>query len=352
MGLFDKLEQTVERAVNGVFAKAFRSEVQPVEIAAAMRRAMDDRAAVVGRGRTIVPNLYTVELSDTDYDRLTAYSGTLTDELIASAQEHAESQRYTPGGPLDVEFVADEQLETGVFRLRPASGRPRQREPERPHRGDSRDESRAGRQGYAEPAPERPAAPHAPATAGAAAAAAAVAAGAHTSRPESEAYAADPSEARDGHGAWGRQGEPSAYRGDGDRSTYRDERAGQAPRRAPSGDETVFQPPEGARPPRRRPEERPWLEIDGQRYPLMGAHTILGRDGSADIVLDDPGISRRHTEIRVTHDGPHLVATIRDLSSTNGTFVDGERIRSHRLNDGDQLTLGRTRAIFHAAGRK
>jgi pSer/pThr/pTyr-binding forkhead associated (FHA) protein len=114
----------------------------------------------------------------------------------------------------------------------------------------------------------------------------------------------------------------------------------------------VFQPPEGARPPRRRAEDRPWLEIDGQRYPLMGAHTVLGRDGSADIVLDDPGISRRHSEVRVTHDGPHLVATIRDLSSTNGTFVDGERIRSHRLGDGDQLTLGRTRVTFHASGRK
>ena len=50
MGLFDRVEQRLERAVNGAFARAFKSEVQPVEIASAIRRAMDDRAAVLGPG--------------------------------------------------------------------------------------------------------------------------------------------------------------------------------------------------------------------------------------------------------------------------------------------------------------
>ena len=49
MGLFDKVERGLERAVNSAFAKAFKSEVQPVEIASAIRRAMDDRAAVWAR---------------------------------------------------------------------------------------------------------------------------------------------------------------------------------------------------------------------------------------------------------------------------------------------------------------
>ena len=84
--------------------RAFKSEVQPVEIASAIRRAMDDRAAVLGQGRTIVPNLFTVELSDTDYDRLGGYDEELENELIAAAQEHAESQRYQPGGPLQVQL--------------------------------------------------------------------------------------------------------------------------------------------------------------------------------------------------------------------------------------------------------
>ena len=79
--------------------------------------------------------------------------------------------------------------------------------------------------------------------------------------------------------------------------------------------------------------------------------TILGRDDTADIVLDDPGISRRHSEIRVTNDGPHLVTSIRDLGSTNGTFVNGERITSQRLADGDRVTVGRTTVTFRAGRR-
>ena len=85
--------------------------------------------------------------------------------------------------------------------------------------------------------------------------------------------------------------------------------------------------------------------------PLLGPLTTIGRDPSADIVLDDPGISRRHSEIRVTSDGPHLVTSIRDLASTNGTFVNGERITSTRLVDGDRLTVGRTSVTFRAGKR-
>ena len=123
MGLFDRVERRLERAVNGAFARAFKSEVQPVEIASAIRRAMDDRAAILGPGRTIVPNLFTVELSDTDYDRLGGYDEELENELIAAAQEHAESQRYQPGGPIQVAFSSANDLETGVFRLRTSTAR-------------------------------------------------------------------------------------------------------------------------------------------------------------------------------------------------------------------------------------
>jgi pSer/pThr/pTyr-binding forkhead associated (FHA) protein len=106
------------------------------------------------------------------------------------------------------------------------------------------------------------------------------------------------------------------------------------------------------RPPARvNPAARPWLEISGDRYPLLGSLTTLGRDDSADIVVDDPGVSRRHSEIRVTNDGPHLVTSIRDLNSTNGTFVNGDRITSTRLEDGDQVTIGRTSATFRAGRR-
>ncbi|WP_457254396.1 FhaA domain-containing protein [Pedococcus sp. P5_B7] len=281
MGLFDRVEQRLERAVNGAFARAFKSEVQPVEIASAIRRAMDDRAAVLGQGRTIVPNLFTVELSDTDYDRLGGYDEELEVELIAAAQEHAESQRYQPGGPLQVTFASANDLETGVFRLRTSTAR---RPGTAPKRGD---------EGYAaEPAPS----PGAP---------------------------------------------PAAAPVPSPRHTDDDLEATQ--RQAPVA------PP--AQPRRVNPADRPWLDVDGERYPLMGAMTVLGRDDSADIILDDPGISRRHSEIRVTNDGPHLVASIRDMGSTNGTFVNSERITSQRLSDGDRITVGRTSVIYRAGRR-
>lgn len=123
MGLFDRVERGLERAVNGAFAKAFKSEVQPVEIASAIRRAMDDRAAVVSHGRTMVPNLYSIELSASDYGRLSEYEDALADELVAAAQEHAETQRYQPSGPFAVDFSQGDDLETGVFRVRPGTSR-------------------------------------------------------------------------------------------------------------------------------------------------------------------------------------------------------------------------------------
>ena len=110
-------------------------------------------------------------------------------------------------------------------------------------------------------------------------------------------------------------------------------------------------PVEPPAPPPIDPTERPWLDCDGDHYPLLGALTVLGRDPSADITLEDAGISRRHAEIRVTHDGPHFAITVRDLGSTNGTFVNGDRITSRRLNEGDRLTIGRTSLLVRAGRR-
>ena len=103
-------------------------------------------------------------------------------------------------------------------------------------------------------------------------------------------------------------------------------------------------PARATAPPRRpRVQDLPWLEVDGERYPLIAAMTVLGRDESADVVLDDPGISRRHCEVRVTHDGPHLVMSARDLGSTNGTYVNGQNIEElTRLDVDDEVRIGRT----------
>lgn len=282
MGLFDRVERGLERAVNGAFAKAFRAGVEPVEIASAIRRAMDDRAAVLGHGRTMVPNRYTIELSPTDFGRLNEYADPLSEELVAAAQEHAESQRFQPGGPFDIVFAEGADLETGVFRVKPATSR-RTMAP-------------------AEPGHES---------------------AAHPPRPDARNVPAGPSPAQ------------AAVAG----------AAGAAAAGHVTSVGRVAPPPVG------NPARRPWLDIDGERYPLLGAMTVLGRDSSCDVILDDPGISRRHSEIRVTSDGPHLVSSIRDLASTNGTFVNGDRITSQRLVDGDRITVGRTSVTFRAGKR-
>ncbi len=85
----------------------------------------------------------------------------------------------------------------------------------------------------------------------------------------------------------------------------------------------------------------PLVEIDGQQYLLTGSVTVIGRGGDADIILEDTGVSRHHLELRTEEDGT-LIAT--DLGSTNGTFVDGERIRTPvALQDRSLVTIGRTR---------
>ena len=69
MGVLDRFERGIDRVVNGAFARAFRSQVEPVELASALRREADNRAAVVSRGRTLTANAYAVELSSADHER-------------------------------------------------------------------------------------------------------------------------------------------------------------------------------------------------------------------------------------------------------------------------------------------
>lgn len=118
MGVLDRFERRLDRMVNGAFARAFKSEVQPIEIASALQRECDDKAALVSRGRTIVPNSFTVELGVRDHDRLAGYAEPLTDELAGMVREHVGEQGYAFVGPVSISLDRDEALETGVFRVR------------------------------------------------------------------------------------------------------------------------------------------------------------------------------------------------------------------------------------------
>src|ERR1700731_5286216 len=102
----------------GAFARAFRSELQPVEVASAVQREMDDRAAIVAKGRTLVPNDFVVELAESDHDRLDVYAESLGVELATLARDHAKEQGYSFVGPVRMRFEGIPDLATGLFRIR------------------------------------------------------------------------------------------------------------------------------------------------------------------------------------------------------------------------------------------
>ena len=226
MGLLDRFEQRVDRAVNGAFAKAFKSELQPVEIAAALQNEMDSRAAVVSRARTVVPNVYTVHVSQEDYDRLSVYDEALVGEFAVMIRDYAAQQQYSFLGSVTVSM---------------------------------------------QPAPDRP-----------------------------QGTVEIVSEARVDHDVAPAAGPV----------------AGSAPR----------------------------LESSKGTFQLNRAVTRIGRGVDADIRIEDPGVSRHHAEIRVGND-----VILRDLGSTNGTYVNGTLVAEQPLRDGAVVTIGSTNLTFRSA---
>ena len=85
--------------------------------------------------------------------------------------------------------------------------------------------------------------------------------------------------------------------------------------------------------------------------PIVRSMTVLGKHPTCDVVLANPFVSRQHARIDLVGEGE---AVIRDLSSKNGTFVDGARVRSEPvdLSDGATIEFGRNQviAVFHLAG--
>ncbi|WP_300081325.1 DUF3662 and FHA domain-containing protein [Propioniciclava sp.] len=115
MGVFDDLERKLEGVVNGAFARAFKGDVQPVEITARLQRELDSEAHLLSRDRKLVPNDFTVGLSSHDYDRLTPYSRTLNAEIIPQLREYAANAGYLFNGPVTIAYELDASLPVGRF---------------------------------------------------------------------------------------------------------------------------------------------------------------------------------------------------------------------------------------------
>jgi len=85
-----------------------------------------------------------------------------------------------------------------------------------------------------------------------------------------------------------------------------------------------------------RPESEKTFRI------LPGGVRTIGRTTAADFILDEALVSRVHCRLTATRGGE---LEIRDLESTNGTFVNGERVEVARLAPGDTLQVGRVEMI-------
>lgn len=117
MGFLDSIERGLEKAVNGAFAKTFRSGVEPVEIASALKRELDTNASVVSRDRILVPNRLTVRLAPADFERLRRLGDALLDELTGTVQSHAHQSGYSFAGAIDLGLEPDDGKSTGMLEI-------------------------------------------------------------------------------------------------------------------------------------------------------------------------------------------------------------------------------------------
>jgi hypothetical protein len=257
-----RFERRLEGIVSGVFARAFKGDVEPIELAAALKREIDNTARILSRDRRLVPNHFTIELGPDDFERLNAYGRTLNTELANELRDHADIQRYTFSGPIEIELTQQDELPTGKFRVVSATVGTPQRRP---------------------------------------------------------AYEQQPYQ--------------------------------QEPYVPPNDGQTVMHstPPPPQQPPRRG-HPQVMLEVNGRRRPVNPPGVVLGRGTDADIQINDPGVSRRHAEIRLMPEGPGGVRVVLvDLGSTNGTLVNGRRTTEAELVDGSTVRIGNTTMTLRLA---
>ena len=260
MGFLKHIEKRMESLVEGVFGRAFRRQIHPVEIAKGLTKQMDE-GRMVSISRTYAPNDFTVHLSREDSESIRAYQASLKDELIQYASTHAENKNYHLMTPPRIRFETEDTLRFGEFgvtaKLTGGDG-PREKGAPQDTSGQTRifrtEESSGGEidQGTA-------------------------------------TISAD--EAR---------------------------RHGLA-------------------------REIVELVLEDETHPLEGRGPwSVGRSQENDIVINDPNVSRKHARISRADNG----FVVEDLGSTNGTMLDGAPIDRERIEGGDELTFGQSKARF------
>jgi hypothetical protein len=232
VGILSDFERRLEGVIEGIFTKAFRTGLQPVELANRILKDMDANKTV-GVREVWVPNHFTFVLSAPDHEKFQGTEKALRRELEQVVLDAAAERGWGLVGPPEVELTVDDRLKQGDFTCEPSLV-------------------------------------EGPATSG---------------RPAPPAAGGDASPA---------------------------DRAAEL---------VVIQKGQ-----------------DGRAFPLVKERVIIGRLAESDVVVTDPGVSRRHAEVR-RENGEFVIS---DLGSMNGTMVNEATIGERTLKPGDRITIGRT----------
>jgi hypothetical protein len=224
LGFIENFERRLETFVNGAFSKAFKSQLQPVEISAAIKAKMDVSAAVIGKDRILAPNEFRVSLSQPDLLRLNSLGDNLVAEITKQVSSHAKKQRYQLTNALAISLASSSTLAIGQINV--------------------------------------------------------VASGSKAEQVANVSWV-------------------------------------------------------------------PAIDIAGKRYLLAKAKTTIGRDATADIQVNDAGLSRTH--FAINWDGSS--ATVEDLGSTNGTTVAGINVKLQNIGADTVIKAGRTEFIFRVIAK-
>lgn len=152
MSVLRNLEARIEGLVEGVFSRAFSSQVQPVEIARKLAKEMDSHKTA-SVSQVYAPNRYTVWLSPPDHERLAGYERSLAQELAEYLLEHARRQDYALLTRPEVKIETDERLRLGEFGIQPRLVKPPSRQ------GDDAKEGASGHTMVYAAAPPKPEGP-------------------------------------------------------------------------------------------------------------------------------------------------------------------------------------------------
>ena len=114
MSVLRTIESKLESLFEGVFGRAFRTNVQPVELARKLVKEMDDHRTV-SVSRVYVPNEYTIYLAPSDREQFSDFEESLCDELADYVTEHARREGYVLLTAAKVKLETDADLDMGVF---------------------------------------------------------------------------------------------------------------------------------------------------------------------------------------------------------------------------------------------